>query len=105
MPLHTPQSIWAKNKQPMLEVASDGIGVSLGENSYLLIRWSESLASEQVRKWLAFFVRAMNTSGSIEETLGITLDGKSSEVMSLEELRNGLALLTNLRIAEAKPQD
>ena len=36
MPLHTPQSIWAKYQQPMLEITSDGIGVSLGANSYLI---------------------------------------------------------------------
>lgn len=105
MPLHTPQSIWAKNKQPMLELASDGIGVSLGENSYLLIRWSESLASEQVCRWLGFFARAMNTPEGIGGTLGIELSGRSSEVMSLEELRNGLALLTKLHIEPAIHQD
>lgn len=105
MPLHTPQSIWAKNKQPMLEVASDGIGVSLGEDSYLLIRWSESLPSEQVCKWLAFFARAMNTPEGIGATFGITLDGKSSEVLSLAELRNGLALLTKLHIEPTTRQD
>lgn len=101
MPLHTPQSIWAKSRQPMLELASDGIGVSLGEQSYLLIRWSESLPLEQVSRWLAFFATVSSAHGPIEDTLGIEPPGASSTAVSLSELKSGLALFNKLRVSDS----
>lgn len=98
MSLHTPQSIWAKYRQPMMEVSSDGIGVSLGEQSYLCIRWSEDLPCDQVMRWLVFFARSMQEPLPLADTLGIEPPGASSTVTSLEELKRGLALLTRLDI-------
>ena len=94
MSLHTPASIWAKYKQPTLELASDGIGVSLDENTFLCIRWSAGLAAAQVRAWLAFFARSGVGPLEIADTLGIEPPGESSTVTSLNDLRTGLALLT-----------
>lgn len=98
MPLHTPQSIWAKYKQPMAELALDGCGVSLGGNTYLVIRWSPNLDSRQVSKWLAFFATAWSGKGDPGEVLGIEPLGASSTVVSLEELKRGLALLNQLQV-------
>lgn len=99
MPLHTPRSIWAKNRQPMLELASDGIGVSLGEDSYLLVRWSASLPREQVCRWLAFFATVSRGPGSVAEVVGIGPPGESSTAVSLAELKAGLALLSRLKVS------
>jgi hypothetical protein len=98
MSLHTPQSIWAKYQQPMLELASGGIGVSLGENTFLFIRWSADLPKEQVARWFAFFAKCMLGPHGIAATLGIEPPGESSTVVSLKELRAGLALLTKLNV-------
>lgn len=98
MPLHTPRSIWAKSKQPSLELASDGIGVSLGEDSFLLVRWSPDIPCEQVTRWLAFFAAVSRGPGSIDTVLGIEPPGESSTVVSLQELKAGLALLTRLTL-------
>ena len=97
MSLHTPQSIWAKYRQPSLELASDGIGVSLADDSYLYIRWSADLAPQQVTAWLAFFARLGVGPAEIADTLGIEPPGESSTVVSLSALRSGLALLTRER--------
>lgn len=94
MPLHTPQSIWAKYKQPMLEVSADGIGVCLDENTYLVTRWRGVFPEPQLGKWLAFFARLALDPGMLDELAGIEQSGASSEVISLSELRTGLALLT-----------
>lgn len=98
MSLHTQQSIWGKYKQPTLEIASDGIGVSLGEQSYLYIRWSKDLPEEQVARWCAFFAKSMLDQRPLADTLGIEPPGESSTVVSLKELRAGLALLTRLHV-------
>lgn len=98
MPLHTPQSIWEKYKRPTLEVTPDGYGVSLGADSYLVIRWSAGLPPEQVLRWLAFFAKCMSGPEGFEGTTGITLDGESSTVVSLAELKAGLALLSKLTL-------
>jgi len=94
MPLHTPQSIWAKWKQPTLEVSSDGFGVSLDEQTYLVIRLSASFRHKQAAEWLAFFARALNDERPVEDVLGIEPVGESSTVTTLSELRAGLTLLT-----------
>ena len=94
MPLHTQRSIWAKYQQPTLEVASEGFGVSLDENTYLVIRLSASLPHREAAQWLAFFARALNDDLALDEVLGIELDGESSTVITLDELRAGLKLLT-----------
>ena len=98
MPLHTPQSIWAKYQQPMLEITSDGIGVCLGENSFLVIRWSAGLPEEQHARWFAFFAKCMQGPPTLADTLGIEPPGASSTAISLTELRAGLALLTKLDV-------
>jgi hypothetical protein len=96
MPLHTPQSIWAKYKQPSLEITSDGFGVCLDARNYLVIRWSAALDMEQLGKWLAFFAKLALDPSLIEGMQSTVQAGESSEVISLEELRSGLALLTSL---------
>ena len=98
MPLHTPQSIWAKYQQPMLEITSDGIGVCLGANSYLCIRWSAGLPDVQLARWFAFFAKCMLGPATLATTLGIEPPGASSTAISLTELRAGLALLTKLDV-------
>lgn len=98
MSLHTPQSIWAKHKQPMLEYTPDGIGVCLGADSYVVLRWSPGLPSEQVARWCAFLARCMLGPEGFEGTTGIALAGESSTVVSLAELKAGLALLAQLTV-------
>lgn len=98
MPLHTPLSIWAKYRQPSLEIASDGFGVCLGENTYLYIRWSAGLPSEEATRWCAFFARLVCDPAEIDELAGIEPTGASSQVISLAELKAGLALLTSFRV-------
>jgi hypothetical protein len=95
--LHTPQSIWEKYKQPMLEIGSDGIGVCLDENTCLYTRWSAELRCEQVTKWLAFFAKLVADPAMLDELAGIAPAGESCQVISLSELRAGLALLTRSR--------
>jgi len=98
MPLHTPQSIWAKYQQPMLEITSEGIGVCLGADSFLFMRWSAGLPDAQVARWFAFFAKCMLGPHGIADTLGIEPPGESSTVVSLKELQTGLALLTKLHV-------
>jgi len=95
----TLESISGRYSQPTLVVRADGIGVYLDESTSLVISWSAELGYGQVQAWLGFFARLGCGPLEIADTLGIEPPGESSTVISLDELRRGLALLT--RVADA----
>jgi hypothetical protein len=71
----------------------------LAEHTYLYIHWSDELSPQQLTAWLAFFARLGVGPREIADTLGIAPPGESSTVVSLNELRAGLELLTKLQEA------
>lgn len=94
MPSLTPQNTSAKSKNGTLEISLDGFGVSLEDGTFLCIQWSIDFPYAQVTQWLAWFARSGVGPLEVADTLGIEPPGESSTVISLAELRAGLALLT-----------
>jgi len=78
----------------MMEVSADGIGVCLDADTFLCMRWNGALPTEQVARWSAFFGKLVLAPGMLDDLAGLEPSGASSEVISLDELRIGLALLT-----------